>query len=58
MAIWLSAVEGMSYAEVASVLETTEKSVKALVHRARVALVDSVGQGEEKDRIIARSDRQ
>jgi len=51
MAIWLSAVEGLSYAEVASVLETTEKSVKALVHRARVALVDSVAEGEEKDRI-------
>lgn len=42
MAIWLTAVEGMSYAEVASVLETTEKSVKALVHRARVTLVESV----------------
>lgn len=38
-ALWLSAVEGFSYAEVASQLETTEKSVKALVHRARSALV-------------------
>lgn len=44
MAIWLSAVEGLSYAEVAIALETTEKSVKALVHRARVALVDRVGK--------------
>lgn len=48
MAIWLSAVEGMSYAEVASALETTEKSVKALVHRARVALVANVGAAEEE----------
>jgi RNA polymerase sigma-70 factor (ECF subfamily) len=37
-ALWLSAVEGKSYAEVADVLETTEKSVKALVHRGRSAL--------------------
>ncbi len=37
-ALWLSAVEGLSYAEVAEALGTTEKSVKALVHRARVAL--------------------
>ncbi|HIG70303.1 MAG TPA: sigma-70 family RNA polymerase sigma factor [Myxococcales bacterium] len=42
MAIWLSAVEGMSYAEVAETLETSEKSVKALVHRARSALVENV----------------
>jgi RNA polymerase sigma-70 factor (ECF subfamily) len=42
-ALWLSAVEGMSYADVASALETTEKSVKALVHRARVALVQRLG---------------
>ena len=47
MAIWLSAVEGLSYAEVAAALETTEKSVKALVHRARVALVECVGGAEE-----------
>jgi RNA polymerase sigma-70 factor (ECF subfamily) len=50
MALWLSAVEGMSYAEVALALETTEKSVKALVHRARVALVAKVGEGEVKER--------
>lgn len=37
-ALWLTAVEGFSYAEVASTLETTEKSVKALVHRARSSL--------------------
>lgn len=37
-ALWLAAVEGLSYAEVAAALETTERSVKALVHRARTAL--------------------
>ena len=37
-ALWLAAVEGLSYAEVAQALGTTEKSVKALVHRARAAL--------------------
>jgi RNA polymerase sigma-70 factor (ECF subfamily) len=56
MAIWLSAVEGMSYAEVALVLETTEKSVKALVHRARVALVDSTTENDEQVS-IANGDR-
>ena len=39
MALWLSAVEGHSYAEVAKILDTTEKSVKALVHRGRTALL-------------------
>lgn len=39
VALWLSAAEGHSYAEVAKVLNTTEKSVKALVHRGRSALV-------------------
>src|SRR5262245_19171629 len=37
-ALWLRAVEGLSYAEVAQALDTSEKSVKALIHRARVAL--------------------
>jgi len=44
-ALWLSAVEGLSYAEVASSLDTSEKSVKALVHRARVALADRLHTG-------------
>jgi RNA polymerase sigma-70 factor (ECF subfamily) len=44
-ALWLTAVEGLSYAETAKTLETTEKSVKALVHRARVALVDGAQTG-------------
>lgn len=46
-ALCLSAVEGLSYAEVAASLETSEKSVKALVHRARCALAESIG-GEER----------
>jgi RNA polymerase sigma-70 factor (ECF subfamily) len=39
MALWLSAAEGHSYAQVADMLGTSEKSVKALVHRGRAALV-------------------
>jgi RNA polymerase sigma-70 factor (ECF subfamily) len=42
-ALWLRAVEGLSYAEVAEALATTEKSVKALIHRARVALAKPEG---------------
>lgn len=37
-ALCLTAVEGLSYAEVAEVLEVTEKAVKSLVHRARSTL--------------------
>jgi len=37
-ALWLSAVEGLSYREVAQALDTTEASVKTLVHRARAGL--------------------
>lgn len=51
MAIWLSAVEGLSYSEVAIALDTSEKSVKALVHRARVSLVNRVGQTGGEDAI-------
>ena len=40
MALWLSAVEGQSYAEVAEALGTSGKSVKSLVHRARVTLAE------------------
>ena len=43
IALWLSAAEGHSYAEVAAILETTETSVKALVHRGRSALVARMG---------------
>lgn len=41
-ALWLVAVEGLSYAEVAETLETSESAVKALVHRARKALSASL----------------
>ena len=37
-ALCLTAVEGLSYAEVALALEVSEQAVKALVHRARSAL--------------------
>lgn len=47
VALWLSAVEGMPYAEIAQSLDTTEKSVKALIHRARVALVASLDEGKD-----------
>jgi len=46
MALWLAAAEGHSYAEVAAILETTEKSVKALVHRGRSALAAGLGAAE------------
>ena len=39
-ALCLTAVEGLSYAEVAEALEVSEQAVKALVHRARSALAD------------------
>lgn len=41
-ALWLAAVEGQSYAEVAAALSTSEKAVKALVHRARAALAEAL----------------
>ena len=43
MALWLCAVEGLSYADIAVALQTTEKSVKSLVHRARATLADRLG---------------
>src|SRR5262245_41879657 len=46
-ALWLSAVEGLSYAEIAESLETSEKSVKALVHRARTTLLVRLGEKAE-----------
>jgi RNA polymerase sigma-70 factor (ECF subfamily) len=47
-ALWLAAVEGLPYAEVAQALETSESSVKALVHRARVALAEQLASAREK----------
>ncbi len=41
-ALWLAAVEGYSYEEVAEVLETSIPSVKSLVHRARATLADKM----------------
>jgi RNA polymerase sigma-70 factor (ECF subfamily) len=43
MALWLCAVEGRSYAEVAEVLDASEASVKSLVHRARSTLAERLG---------------
>jgi RNA polymerase sigma-70 factor (ECF subfamily) len=46
-ALCLSALEGLSYAEVAVALEVTEKAVKSLVHRARSTLAARLaGEGE------------
>jgi RNA polymerase sigma-70 factor (ECF subfamily) len=41
-ALCLTAVEGLSYAEVAATLEITETAVKALVHRARATLAERI----------------
>jgi RNA polymerase sigma-70 factor (ECF subfamily) len=46
-ALCLTAVEGLSYAEVAEALEISESAVKALVHRARTALAERIGDGEQ-----------
>jgi len=48
-ALWLAAVEGYAYAEIAEVLETTPKSVKALVHRARANLADRMTESTTQD---------
>ncbi len=45
-ALWLAAVEGLSYAEVAETLNVSTASVKSLVHRARVALAGALGGDE------------
>jgi RNA polymerase sigma-70 factor (ECF subfamily) len=41
-ALWLSAVEGLSYADVAEALDVSPQAVKALVYRARVALAEKL----------------
>ncbi len=43
-ALWLAAVEGLSYSEVAGALATSEPSVKALLHRARATLAERMGK--------------
>jgi RNA polymerase sigma-70 factor (ECF subfamily) len=42
-ALWLTAVDGLSYAEVAQALDVSETAVKALVHRARASLAERLG---------------
>jgi RNA polymerase sigma-70 factor (ECF subfamily) len=57
MALWMCAAEGRSYSEIAAVLETSEQSVKALVHRGRAAVVarmKSAGLGPAQPRRQAR----
>jgi len=46
-ALWLAAVDGLSYAEIAGALDTSEGSVKVLVHRARAKLARTLSSGEE-----------
>lgn len=46
VALWLCAVEGFSYLEIADVMETTTKSVKALVHRGRSRIVERMSERE------------
>jgi RNA polymerase sigma-70 factor (ECF subfamily) len=41
-ALWLAAIEGYSYEEIADILGTSISSVKSLVHRARTHLVDAM----------------
>ena len=43
VALWLCAVEGRAYADVADVLDTSESAVKSLVHRARATLAERLG---------------
>ena len=46
-ALCLTAVEGLSYAEVAETLDVTEKAVKSLVHRARSSLATRLAGAQE-----------
>ncbi|HVH17602.1 MAG TPA: sigma-70 family RNA polymerase sigma factor [Myxococcota bacterium] len=49
-ALWLVAIEGQSYAEVAASLDVSEQAVKALVHRARASLAGlRAADGGEED---------
>ena len=51
VALWLAVAEGFSYAEIAAAMETSESSVKALVHRGRSAVLQQVREreGERKN---------
>ena len=44
-ALWLTAIEGLAYSEVAAALDVSEKAVKALVHRGRSALAEKLQRG-------------
>lgn len=48
VALWMAAAEGCSHREVADVLGASEKSVKALVHRARASIVARLRPGGRK----------
>ncbi len=52
-ALWLTAVEGLSYAEVAETLTVSEKAVKALVHRARSNLASRLEESEGLEKAVA-----
>ena len=45
--LWLTSVEGQSYAEVAAALQVSEQAVKSLVHRARSALAERLKAARE-----------
>jgi len=54
-ALCLTALEGLSYAEVAEALEVTEKAVKSLVHRARSTLATRLASQREGSMAAERS---
>ncbi len=43
-ALWLKAVDGYSYLEIAEVLDTSTQSVKALIHRARATIAVRIAE--------------
>ena len=53
-ALWLAAVEGYSYEEIAEILETPIRSVKSLVHGARAGLAEPAGETARIERNIDR----
>ena len=50
MALILAKYDGLSYAEVAEVLETSEKAVKSTIHRAREKLRESLASFLQEER--------
>jgi RNA polymerase sigma-70 factor (ECF subfamily) len=46
LALSLCRLQGLSYREIAEVLETTESAVKSLIHRATIALARQLDQSE------------